>query len=127
MRRRAEYLVEKRDGRLQWLRATKLARSIQGALVVGDDRECWRALDLASAVLAGLRVRMGPEPMEPLSTEVIAAAVEEVLLATGFTAAAGAYGAVAVERGRRRRTLDRLATATRPMGPLGTALPPDRL
>lgn len=55
MKRRTEHLVEKRDGRTEYLRATKLARSIHLALVsVGVDED-WRALELANVVLLALR------------------------------------------------------------------------
>ena len=54
MKRRSEHLVQKRDGRTEFLRATKLARSIHLALQsVGVDED-WRALDVSTAVLAGL-------------------------------------------------------------------------
>jgi hypothetical protein len=44
MKRRTEHLVEKRDGRTEFLRATKLARSIHLAMhSVGVDED-WRAL-----------------------------------------------------------------------------------
>ena len=57
MRRRKEHLVEKRDGRREFMRSTKLARSIHLALhSVGVDED-WRALELASVVLAALRER----------------------------------------------------------------------
>jgi hypothetical protein len=57
MKRRTEHLVEKRDGRREYLRATKLARSIHLALCgVGVDED-WRALELANVVLEGLRRR----------------------------------------------------------------------
>ena len=57
MKRRTEHLVEKRDGRREYLRATKLARSIHLALFeIGVDED-WRALELATVVLEGLRTR----------------------------------------------------------------------
>ena len=44
MKRRTEHLVEKRDGRREFLRATKLARSVHLALYeIGVDED-WRAL-----------------------------------------------------------------------------------
>ena len=45
MKRRTEHLVEKRDGRTEFVRATKLARSIHLALSsVGVDED-WRAIE----------------------------------------------------------------------------------
>jgi hypothetical protein len=107
MKRRSEHLVEKRDGRTEFLRATKLARSVHCALhSVGID-EGWRALEVTATVLAGLRHRR--QVLEPpgtaaglLTTAEIAEAVQSVLVATGQAAAAVAFGAVAAERGRRR-------------------------
>jgi hypothetical protein len=107
MKRRSEHLVEKRDGRTEFLRATKLARSIHTALhSVGVD-EGWRALEVTATVLAGLRHRRGAFEAEggapgPLTTAEIADAVQSVLVATGQAAAAVAFGAIAAERGRRR-------------------------
>ena len=57
MKRRTEHLVEKRDGRTEFLRATKLARSIHLALHSTGVDEDWRALEVTSTVLAGLRDR----------------------------------------------------------------------
>lgn len=104
VKRRAELLVEKRGGQVQWLRATKLARSILLALQAEGEPDEWRALDLAATVLAGLRVRKGRRRRN-LTTDEVAAAVTEVLLATGFPGAAQAYVDVAAERARRARTL----------------------
>lgn len=123
MKRRAEYLVEKRDGRTEWLRATKLARSIHLALQsVGIDED-WRAIELASAVLAGLRARLQAATPEGkrvrmLTTAELADAALHVLVATGAPAAAAAYGAVAVNRSRRRKSLDLLAARSAPAGDL---------
>jgi len=125
MKRRSEHLVQKRDGRLEFLRATKLARSIHLALCsVGVDED-WRALEVTTAVLAGLRHRQqngsaAPAGAAPehdgaaaapaaraslLTTGDIAAAVQHVLVATGQPAAAVAFDAVATERRRRRSVL----------------------
>ncbi len=103
MKRRAEFLVEKRDGRRVWLRATKLAHSILLALQSGQIEEPWRAVDLASSVLTGLRSVHGEKTV--LSTELLADAVQRVLTATGFHVAAGAYELVGAEQRRRRLTL----------------------
>lgn len=109
MKRRAEFLVAKRDGRTEWLRATKLARSVHLALQGSGIDEDWRALEIASAVLTGLRSRHEDaeatgRPPRPLDTREIADAVQEVLVAIGQPCAATAYGAVAAERSRRRRS-----------------------
>lgn len=109
MRRRAEHLVEKRDGRREFLRATKVARSIHLAMhSVGVDED-WRALELANVVLGGLRHKRGApgdgDADVVLTTAAIADAVQHLLVVTGQPAAAVAYGAVAAERERRRRSL----------------------
>lgn len=109
MKRRSEHLVRKRDGRTEFLRATKLARSIHCAMhAVGVDED-WRALDVANVVLHALRQKRtvdapGKETVV-LSTAEIADAVQHVLVVTGQPSAAVAYGAVAAERTRRRESL----------------------
>lgn len=109
MKRRTEHLVEKRDGRTEFLRATKLARSIHLALhSVGVDED-WRALELANVLLLALREKRHAVPrgteIAMLTTADIADAVQHVLVVTGQPQAAVAYGAVAAERTRRRRSL----------------------
>lgn len=130
MKRRSEHLVEKRCGRTEFLRATKLARSIQQALQsVGVDED-WRALEVTSAVLHGLRQRQQMQredgsPQRVLTTREIADAVQNVLVATGQAAAAVSFGAVAAERSRRRGSLallDRGVVSEGP-APAGLALP----
>ena len=108
MKRRTEFLVEKRDGRRVWLRASKLARSIFLALQSAEIDEPWRAMDLASSVLTGLRSKHGDDAV--LTTDLLAEAVQRVLEATGFQVAAGAYDRVGAERRRRRVALS-------PVGP----------
>ncbi|MEO6596054.1 MAG: hypothetical protein ABIP94_14995 [Planctomycetota bacterium] len=118
MKRRTEHLIEKRDGRTEFLRVTKLARSIHLALhSVGVDED-WRALDLANVTLLALRQKHGGDraggdragsdragaPIV-LTTSELADAVQHLLVVTGQPAAAVAYGAVAAERTRRRRSL----------------------
>lgn len=115
MKRRTEYLVIKRDGRTEYLRATKLARSIHLALLSLGIDEDWRALELANVVLQALRQKRGPTE-EPLPTSVIADAVQHLLVVTGQPAAAVAYGAVAAERGRRRRSMVVLGRTGLPEG-----------
>jgi hypothetical protein len=115
MKRRAEHLVQKRDGRREFLRATKLARSIHLALhSVGVDED-WRALELANVTLQALRQkRTAVGAVEPtvLSTSEIADAVQHLLVVTGQPNAAVAFGAVAAERSRRRAAIAEL----RPLG-----------
>lgn len=135
MKRRSEHLVRKRDGRTEFLRATKLARSVHNALhSVGVDED-WRALEVANVVLEALRQKRGggAQGKEPvvLSTSDIADAVQHLLVVTGQPQAAVAYGAVAAERTRRRRslaTLGRFAPApvVAPVTGGGVALPQAR-
>lgn len=103
MKRRVEFLVEKRDGRREWLRATKLARSIHRALVAAHSAEAWQAAELAATVIAALRVRYAGDA--PIPTHAIAGAVEQVLRATGYPAAARLYVAAGAARVRRRAEL----------------------
>ncbi len=130
MKRRTEHLVLKRDGRTEFLRATKLARSIHLALhSVGVDED-WRALELSNVVLQALRQKRGDESAGPattavamLSTTEISDAVQHLLVVTGQAQAAVAYGAVAAERTRRRRslaTLGRVGEFGGLAGPLAT-------
>ena len=112
MKRRTEHLVEKRDGRTEFLRATKLARTIHLALhSVGVDED-WRALELANVVLLALRQKRSPrtEAGEAvvLTTSELSDTVQHLLVVTGQPAAAVAYGAVAAERTRRRCSLAQL-------------------
>ncbi len=122
MKRRTEHLVEKRDGRTEFLRATKLARSVHLALHSTGVDEDWRALEVTSTVLAGLRQRQaeaagaGHAP-GPLTTASIADAVQSVFIATGQAAAAVAYGEVAAERGRRRSVFGLTARGIAVEGP----------
>lgn len=120
MRRRSEHLVRKRDGRTEFLRATKLARSIHLALhSVGVDED-WRALELANVVLQALRQKreatvVGTDAGATavmLTTTELSDAVQHLLVVTGQPTAAVAYGAVAAERVRRRRSLATLGRVT---------------
>ena len=103
MKRRAEFLVSKRDGRKEWLRATKLARSIHLAMSASGASETWRSIDIASTVLMGLRSRLGSRA--PLSPADIALASQQVLAALGFVAAADLYSRVGARQRRRQRLL----------------------
>ncbi len=111
MKRRAEHLVQKRDGRREFLRATKLARSIHLALhSVGVDED-WRALEMANVTLQALRQKRataGDDDAAVLSTSEIADAVQHLLVVTGQASAAVAFGAVAAERSRRRAAISRM-------------------
>jgi hypothetical protein len=108
MKRRSEHLVEKRDGRSEFLRATKLARSVHCALhSVGIDED-WRAIEIANVALQALRRKhCEAEAEEPvlLTTSELSDAVQHLLVVTGQPSAAVAYGAVAAERTRRRRSV----------------------
>ncbi|MBL8751219.1 MAG: hypothetical protein JNK78_18830 [Planctomycetes bacterium] len=121
MKRRSEHLVLKRDGRTEFLRATKLARSVHSALhSVGVDED-WRALEVANVVLEALRQKRagGSQGKDAvvLTTADIADAVQHLLVVTGQPQAAVAYGAVAAERTRRRRSLATLGRFV--PGPVG--------
>ncbi len=134
MKRRTEHLVEKRDGRREFLRATKLARSIHLALFeIGVDED-WRALELATVVLEGLRTRRtgDPEASVPggslvLSTDEIADAVQHLLVVTGQPAAAVSYGAVQAERGRRRHSVATMELPSPTAAARATSSASDRL
>ena len=134
MKRRSEHLVRKRDGRTEFLRATKLARSIDEALrSVGVDED-WRAIEVANVVLHALRQKRSGEAEGAsgvvLATADLADAVQHVLVVTGQPAAAVAYGAVAAERSRRRRslaTLGRFAPGASPIVRPDADAVPDRL
>ena len=121
MKRATGYRVKKRDGRSEWLRATKLARSIGLAIAAsrgeefdlsssGFTGEDWRTADLTAAILTGLRNQHGTN--HPLPTSVIADAVQQVLLATGFPCAAEEYARMSGEQQRRRTTLSRIRPPT---------------
>lgn len=116
MKRATRFRVRKRDGRTEWLRATKLARSIGLAIAAargeefdiassGLTGEDWRTADLTAAILTGLQEHYGCGRM--LSTSAIADAVQQVLLATGFPCAAEEYARAAGEQQRRRADLQR--------------------
>jgi len=102
------FLVEKRDGRREWLRATKLARSIRLALQASSSSDEWLATELAAAVIAGLRAR---NDGAAVGTAVIADSVARVMVAAGCVDGAAAYAAVRSERERRRAELGRIEQA----------------
>ncbi len=110
MKRTARYRVKKRDGRTEWLRGSKLARSIGRALAAarggdwdGFDVEEWRTADLVAAVLTGVRKATGRNTI--LTAARLAVAVQKVLVATGFSRAAEAYSRASGEQRRRRLVL----------------------
>lgn len=114
MNRRAEFLVSKRDGQKEWLRATKLARSIHLAMAASGANETWRAIDIASTVLMGLRSKLGTR--SALSTCDIALASQQVLAALGFVASAEHYARVGASQRRRQRLLGELMKDRRDRG-----------
>ena len=118
MKRRTEHLVKKRDGRREFLRATKLARSVHLALCAIGVDEDWRAIDVAGAVLDGLRQKRklaGEVGPVVLTTAELADSVQHLLVVTGQPAAAVSYGAVQAERARRRQAIgDAVATMSTP-------------
>lgn len=111
MNRRAEYLVCKRDGRREWLRATKLAHSVRLAMEGAGYHDTWRAVDIAGTVIAGLRSKHGEE--ESLHSVEIAAATAAVLGAVVSTTASARYQAFAVRKREQQRLMDDLATGDR--------------
>jgi hypothetical protein len=128
MKRRTEHLVEKRDGRTEFLRATKLARSIHLAMhSVGVDED-WRALQLANVIVTALREKRAGHGVDPLvmTTAEISDAVQHVLVVTGQPNAAVAYGAVAAERVRRRTSLATLGRFGSPVGVSASEVPSQR-
>lgn len=126
MQRRARFRVRKRNGRTQWLRSSKLARSIARALTVAGSQsnraashcvpgEEWRTVDLTTTVLTGLRRELHDD--QPLDTARIGEAVQQMLCATGFVDAAAAFARAGSEQ-HRRRTAMRDALATEQPGAL---------
>lgn len=134
MKRNASYLVQKRDGSREWLRATKLARSIQAAL---DDEGAvgfGDAFELAAAVLRDLALRraQGPRPdgvddgEAVVTTAEIATRVERILFASGHPRAALRYVAARAANLRRAQTIATRSSPSTPLGAVGsrTGVPP---
>ena len=92
----AECLVDKRDGRCERMRATKLARSIGHALC-GEGMAPEDGLEIAAAVLA----RVGASRRSRLGSCELADAVCEELIVAGFPAAAQRYHEVSEARHHR--------------------------
>jgi len=87
---------------------TKLARSIHCAMAAAGQGDDWRAVEIASSVLEGLRQRLRDEPRTGapiLTSEELSDAVECVLKATGYARAALFYAGTRIERQRRSRLL----------------------
>lgn len=131
MKRQARFRVRKRDGRVEWMRASKLARSIGLALTAAESlvdgrttqvafsvddpggalvTECpedWRAIDMATAVITGLCGELdgSSDEVAKWTAERIAQAVQKVLSATGYEAAATAYARASDIQSRRRGVL----------------------
>ncbi len=141
MKRQASFRIRKRDGRVEWLRSSKLARSIARALMAAESvlderatqvafavddpgggltaefKEDWRAIDLATAVLTGLcgeaGVADGEVPM--WTSERVAQAAQRVLSANGYAAAATAYARARNLQTRRRGVLEATMLSARPV------------
>ncbi|MCC6781404.1 MAG: hypothetical protein IT457_01075 [Planctomycetes bacterium] len=119
MKRNASYLVQKRDGSREWLRATKLARSIQAALDEDGALGFGDAFELAAAVLRDLALRRAQGPRRDhvgdgeaaVTTAEIATRVERILFASGHARAALRYVAARAANLRRAQAL---ATRTSP-------------
>lgn len=140
MKRQASFRIRKRDGRVEWLRSSKLARSIARALLaaesilddrvtqvafsvddpggglVAEFREDWRAIDLATAVLTGLcgETRVADDEVPMWRSERVAQAVQRVLSANGYAAAATAYTRARTLQCRRRGVLEAAMLLGRP-------------
>jgi transcriptional regulator NrdR family protein len=110
---RTEFLVEKRDGRRQGLRLSKLARSIRLALPA-QRASAARAMELAVVVMAAVR---GAAVERPVRTSELADAVQRLLLAAGEAEAARRHAAVGCDHWQRRRALVGMAAA--PAAPPG--------
>lgn len=138
MRRTARYRIRKRDGRIEWLRTSKLGRSIHRAMQTAADEvgdveageaagllpgEEWRTLDLVSGVVAALREEFGEDAL--LSTARLAEAVPQALWAAGLPLAARAFTRVGGEQLRQRAALH-LAMPPQ-AAELSGACAPDRL
>ena len=149
MQRTARFRVRKRNGRTEWLRSSKLARSIARALTaVGAQSnrvasycvpgEEWRTVDFTTTVLTGLRGELYDD--QPLETARIGEAVQQLFCATGFVDVASAFARVSNEQHRRRSAMLDAATelpgalmhlpddprGATPPGPGGTPDPPSR-
>ena len=127
MKRNTAFLIEKRDGRKEWLRATKLARSIQCALGSGadpvrvggaGDLPIADTLELVTMVLRDVSARRrarigstsGGDGAALVTSAELAAAVARVLFASGHSRAAARFVAA---RSARECRPDRVALEPR--------------
>lgn len=139
MKRQASFRIRKRDGRVEWLRSSKLARSIGLALTAAESvlderatqvafsvddpggglivefKEDWRAIDLATAVLTGLcgETQVSKGEIPEWTSERVAQAVQRVLSATGYSAAATAYARACSMQARRRSVIQSAMSSAR--------------
>jgi hypothetical protein len=109
--------VAKRDGRREWLRAAKIARSIHLALnAAGVAAPAGSGIELAQRVLTALwRER---SEAAPLPATRIAAAVVRQLVAAGLPAVALQYERAGAELRRRRLELRAVQPAARATDPI---------
>ena len=110
MNKSAVCLVEKRDGRVQPMRATKLARSMCLALAQSGCGGEERAIELAGLVLQ----RLGARCRRRVTSHEIEDAVQQVLLHAGLAAAACWHHRVAGGQRHRRRLLASSGAASGP-------------
>ncbi|MFO1052147.1 MAG: hypothetical protein U1F36_08025 [Planctomycetota bacterium] len=104
MKRNAAFLIQKRDGRREWLRATKLARSIHLALVSAGECDGTDALELASAVLRDVAARHATSlraETRMVTSGELAQGVSRALFASGRSRAAACF----VEAARSKSTM----------------------
>jgi len=95
---KTEFLVRKRDGRIQPLRASKLARSIHAALAGSSALDLAASMDVAESALAAVAGRRD----RPVSTGELADSVVCALGDAGMPGAAERYQREALTRRRRR-------------------------
>lgn len=125
MKRNVQFLIQKRDGRVEWLRASKIARSLQRACEAAGVFDC-DVFDLTAKVMRDVSTRAriranspgeGPKSgasdaqasrSEALTADAVAASVTRVLYASGLTHAATCFVIAARERAARTRELARL-------------------
>jgi hypothetical protein len=125
MKRNVQFLIQKRDGRSEWLRASKIARSLQRACEAAGVFDC-DVFDLTAKVMRDLSTRArigatsfgeGPKAAasgaqaprsDALTADAVAASVTRVLYASGLTRAATCFVVAARERAVRKLELARL-------------------
>ncbi|MGE0141706.1 MAG: hypothetical protein AB7I19_02310 [Planctomycetota bacterium] len=130
MKRNVQFLIQKRDGRSEWLRASKIARSLQRACEAAGVPDC-DVFDLTAKVMRDLSTRAtiaapssgdrstagsggssapgsGAAESIALTADAVAASVTRVLYASGLTTAATCYVVAARERSARKQVLAKL-------------------